>query len=166
MFLFGATLHDGRVATLTDVAVPSEAQFALRVGVFGKDEDARGVLVETVADVSHGTRVLLLQVLGEQSLCRLLAGVAPHGEQSGSLLHHDEVLVLVDNLQLIGTQHGKGAGEVHRHLVARSKRCVKLRRWASVHGHMVVGQHRLDVALALGRQYHIKEGQQRSVLYG
>ena len=94
-----------------------------------------------------------LHIVAENAVCGLDM-VAPgslrrHRQQSVALVDHDDIVVFIHDAESGMTEHGKGAGEIQRHLRAGVHRGVEGFRDLAVDCEMSEFQPLLDIA-ALG----------------
>ena len=87
----------------------------------------------------------------------LFVGVVPHGQKTCRLFHYDKIFVFVDDVELSATQYGERTGKVDRYLIAWREWSIELSKRLPVYCHMMMGKHRLDVALAFRGKYGVEE---------
>ena len=156
-----ASLHDGHVHSLHHVGCPRVAEHLLHLGVLRKDQDARSVLVEAMANVGMRMSVLGIHIVIDDLLGSLLTLVGPrgYGQQSRLLLDHHDVVVLPDHAGHAALQGGEGSCEVDYQLVIVLELFVKLRGHLSVVHHVAMLQVTLDFGSTFRRQRLHQEGQ-------
>ena len=138
---------DSHIATVVDSLVPVALQQLLRLHILGVDEQSAGVAVQAVDDMGRTALLRLVEIVVEDGLdvARLMPG--SHRQDAHVLVHHDEPLVLVDQLQVAAAQHQVVAFRLaHGHLHSWCEGIVELR-------------HRLAVdadATALQRLLHLR----------
>ncbi len=75
-------------------------------------------------------RIAPLHILAKDRIGSALTHlVVAHREQPVALVYHDYVIVLIDELDAPVVEHAEFAGEIDPHLIAGSKRVVKLCDW-------------------------------------
>ena len=132
---------DGHVTAVVHDVVPVVAERVLRLLILGIHHDARGFAVQTVHHEDAVVAVRALHVLIQNVLCgAFLLVVGSHGQQSFLLLHHDEIGILVENLQHGVAELVLVLFTAHLHLHARLQGKVVLRLDVVVHQHHAVGQ--------------------------
>lgn len=154
-------LTDSQITSLHDVAGPRVAEHLLHLTVLGKNQDARGILVQTVADIGMAVSVGSIEIVIDNLLRRLLARLSGrHGEEARLLLDDDDVGVFVHQSDHSAVERHEGMGEVDEHFVPRSQRLVELRGGSAVDLDMTVGQDGFHFRTRTGSQHLQQEWQE------
>ena len=135
----GHALHHRQVAPAGDHLVPLTLEQLLGLGVPGEHEHSRRVPIQPVEDKNPVVHPPGLHVVGDHVVggAHLLL-VVSHAEQLGGLVHHDEVLVLIEQGEGQGVRLGGGGGQ-EGHLLTGGERRVKPREGHAVHRHQPPG---------------------------
>ena len=157
----GHPLHHRQIAPPCDNLVPPGLEQLLGLGVPGEHQHPGRVPVQAVEHENPVVHPPGLHVVGDQVVGG--AGfllVIGHAQQLGGLVHHDQVLVLIEDGEGQGVRLGGGGGQ-YGYLLPRQQRRVEPGQGHPVHRHETPGQQGLHVVPALALYAGQQEGEER-----